>query len=79
MKQTDLKILYNTKQNVKQVAIPFSTKSIGNNAFNGCESLIEVIIPPTVVTIEKGAFQNCHKILKDMILNAIERYGFEFH
>lgn len=45
---------------------------IGDNAFEGCEELIEIILPETLTKIGKSAFKGCLKLKKIQIPNGIQ-------
>lgn len=44
---------------VKSLGIPASVKSIGDNAFCGCNGLTSVIVPATVAEVGRGVFSSC--------------------
>ena len=47
---------------LKEVVLPSTLKSIGENAFSGCKSLNNVVIPDSVTTIKSGAFRECSSL-----------------
>lgn len=55
--------------------IPQSVTSIGNLAFNGCDSLTSIIIPNSVTTIYEGAFLNCSGLTSIDIPNSVIEIG----
>lgn len=42
--------------------IPSEVTIIGNNAFDGCNNLINIILPENLIQINEGAFNNCNNI-----------------
>ena len=42
--------------------IPSNITIIDNNAFDGCDNLINVILPENIIQINEGAFNNCNNI-----------------
>ena len=52
-------IKYPPKKEDKTFVIPDSVTSIGERAFDDCDSLTEVSIPASVTSIGKSAFYNC--------------------
>ncbi|MBR6589147.1 MAG: leucine-rich repeat protein [Bacteroidaceae bacterium] len=53
----------------KQIIIPISVESIGEEAFGECWYLISVVIPKTVTSIGKGVFYDCGS-LENIIVDA---------
>ena len=51
--------LYLNGEEVKDLVIPNSVTSIGENAFENCDGLTSVIIPNSVTSIGKSAFYGC--------------------
>lgn len=64
---------------LKSVTLPSSVKTIGDYAFDTCESL-ETVVMPGVETIGNWSFRNCYK-LKDLVLpeglKSIGNYCFD--
>ena len=56
-------------QNVKSIVLPATVRTIGDNAFENCETLIEISIPDGVTTIGNRAFLGCFS-LKEITLPA---------
>lgn len=54
-------------RNITKITLPDTIKSIGKNAFRGCENLTEINIPDSVEEIHDSAFFNC-KSLKSLTL-----------
>ena len=52
---------------LKEVVLPSTLKSIGENAFSGCESLNEVVLPSTLKSIGENAFSGC-KSLNNVVI-----------
>ncbi|MBQ4105131.1 MAG: leucine-rich repeat protein [Clostridia bacterium] len=58
----------------------YPVTSIGESAFNGCDSLNKVIIPKNVNTIEMDAFTDCHKLESVIIPESVTFIGDDaFH
>jgi len=51
------------------------TKSIGRNAFTGCETLEKIILPKSIKMISRGAFSGCKKLVSIEIPKDIEFIG----
>ena len=56
--------------------IPNSVKSIGDEAFYGCESLQSITIPNSVTSIGDGAFYGCESLQSITIPNSVTNIGF---
>lgn len=55
--------------NIVQLVIGFGVESIGDNAFDGCGSLIgDLLIPATVSTIGVSAFEDCTSLEGKLII-----------
>ncbi len=54
--------LYINGEEVRDLVIPETVTSIGDNAFNGAQCLTSVKIPETVTFIGASAFAECHNI-----------------
>ena len=69
--------LFNIK--IKEFKIPNHIKSIGDNAFYGCDKLINVDIPNSVTSIGESAFSWCSGLTSISIpdsVNSIESWAF---
>ena len=44
------------------IVIPEGVTTIGNWAFDGCESITSITLPETVTSIGSGAFQFCYRL-----------------
>ena len=51
-----------TKRGLTKVTIPSSVKSIGSEAFEGCNELTQLTIPASVTSIGSYAFVDCDKL-----------------
>lgn len=67
--------LYIEKNEVKDLVIPQSVSSIGNNAFIGGSELTSVTIPNGVSFIGESAFKNCTGINSITIPNSVTSIG----
>lgn len=57
-----------TLENLTNIVISSSVKSIGNNAFSWCRKLTTIAIPGSVETIGRDAFEGCYG-LRTIVLN----------
>lgn len=55
--------------------IPDSVTTIGDSAFNGCDSLTSVIIPDSVTAIGENAFYSCDNLTSVSIGNSVATIG----
>ena len=60
---------------ITSVTIPNSVKSIGRNAFEGCESLASVTMGDAVEIINDDAFENCSSLTSIVIPNSVTSIG----
>ena len=56
-------IAFRNCNNLVQVVLPNTIKSIGTNAFYGLKNLVAVNIPSSVRKVENSAFEGCSKLL----------------
>lgn len=69
------KILAEYTGNDKIVIIPEGVTAIGDDAFNGCESVTSVIIPESLTKIGDNAFSGCKSLLLIMIPENVTKFG----
>lgn len=61
--------------NVRQVEIPETVKTIGNQAFCACDELVELEIPNSVEEIGDGTFSLCENLKKLIIPENVKEIG----
>ena len=61
--------------NLKDIVLPDSVTSIGNNAFNGCKELANITIPDGVTSIENNTFSGCEKLKSITIPDGVTSIG----
>ena len=54
--------VFSNSYRLKEIVLPSTLKSIGQNAFSSCESLNNVVIPDSVTTIKSSAFFECSSL-----------------
>ena len=67
--------LYLNGKEVKDLVIPNSVTSIGQNTFTGCSGLTSVTIPNSVTTIGQNAFSGCSGLTSITIPNSVTSIG----
>ena len=67
--------LYLNKKLVTDITIPYGVTTIGDYAFDGCESLISITIPDGVTSIGLSAFSRCSKLIKVFLPDSITYIG----
>ena len=60
---------------VEKIIIGNSVTSIGESAFERCESLTSVIIPDSVTSIGDSAFRDCHSLTSVIIPDSVTSIG----
>ena len=68
--------LYLNNIKLTELIIPDNVTSIGDYAFQDCQSLITVVVPDHVTSIGKGAFIKCAN-LKNIVLGKGVRYMYD--
>jgi hypothetical protein len=68
-------VLIEYKGDDSDVVIPDSVTSIGDYAFENCESLTNIEIPNSVTSIEKYAFWGCTSLTSIEIPNSVTSIG----
>ena len=71
--EEDLKNLI--ERDITSITIPNGTTKIGEQAFNGCESLTSITIPNTVTSIGQSAFNQCKGLTSINIPNGVTSIG----
>ena len=66
---------YRNHNYIKTVNIANGITTIGNNAFNGCDSLTSVIIPNSIITIGEKAFASCTDLTSVTIPDSVTTIG----
>ncbi len=61
--------------NEKEVTIPNTVTTIGDNAFRGCTNLTSVTIPNSVTTIGEAAFSDCSNLTSVTIPSSVTTIG----
>ncbi len=69
------KHLYMNGTEVKDLVIPNSVTSIGDNAFRSCSGLTSVTIPNSVTSIGDNAFRSCSGLTSVTIPNSVTSIG----
>lgn len=64
-----------TADNLREIAIPNSIKSIGEGAFKGCSNLTSIRIPNSVTSIGKEAFNGCSGMTSATISDSVTAIG----
>ena len=67
--------LYLNGEEIKDLVIPNSVKSIGSNAFCNCSGLTSVTIPNSVTSIDYQAFSGCSGLTSVSIPNSVTSIG----
>ena len=76
---SDVTVIYNrafADSNITKVVIPEGVEKIGENAFEGCESLVEVTLPATLKEIGREAFRDCVALTKVVIPESVTSMGY---
>ncbi len=74
-KDATILVQYPAGKSVDSYSIPNSVTSIGNSAFNSCDSLVSVTIPNSVISIGSYAFENCYELTSITIPDSITSIG----
>ena len=69
------KHLFMDGKEIKDLIIPNSVTSIGNNAFEGCSGLTSVTIPNSVTSIGQSAFFGCSSLTSITIPHSVTSIG----
>ncbi|MBQ9898905.1 MAG: leucine-rich repeat protein [Ruminococcus sp.] len=68
-------------ENISEIEVPRTVKSIGAHAFSGCTSLTKVTLPDTISIISEGMFLGCSNLKEVNIsddVTTIGSYAFAF-
>ena len=68
--------LFLNGEEIRDLVIPNSVTSIGNDAFSGCSGLTSVTIPHSVTNIGNDAFISCSGLTSVTIPNSVKRIGY---
>ena len=63
--------------NIKSILLPDGLRTIGNKAFDGCQSLSEIEIPSSVESLGEGAFDGCYELNKVTLHDGLKTIGKE--
>ena len=66
---------YDSIKDIKNVKIGYGVINIGDNAFNGCTSLMSVSIPEGVTQIGDNAFNGCTSLMSVSIPEGVTQIG----
>lgn len=69
--------VFRDNKHILSVKLPAGLKTIGNNAFNGCNNLTIDRLPASVETIGDGAFSNCTLFNVDALPESLKTIGNE--
>ena len=75
-KDTKTFIKYNLEKTETTFTIPNNVTSIGERAFEGCDSLISVTIPDGIISIGDYAFCNCTSLTSITIPDSLTSIGY---
>ncbi|MBR4730759.1 MAG: leucine-rich repeat protein [Prevotella sp.] len=67
--------LYLDNEEIKELNIPSSIKSIGSHAFEGCSGLTSVTIPNSVTKIEDFTFHDCSGLTSVTLSDSVSSVG----
>ena len=60
---------------LKEITIPSTVKSIGENAFNSCNELKEIVLPEGLETLSNTAFHSCGGLTLVELPNSLKSIG----
>ena len=66
---------FKSKSNLLKILLPENLTSIGDNAFQHCESLTSISIPNSVTSIGKSTFRYCSSLTSITIPNSVTSIG----